>query len=147
MTALEQHIHAVVARIPPGAVASYGQVAFLAGSARAARAVGRALARVPPGCTLPWHRVVNARGAISLRGAAAVEQRRRLRREGVVVDDTGRIDLRRFGWRGDVEPRAARGRPAARAGTKARADTKNGVAKKATPRVAASRSGTRRARA
>jgi methylated-DNA-protein-cysteine methyltransferase-like protein len=91
----------VVAAIPPGKVASYGQVAALAGLGRGARQVGRALRELPGDSRLPWHRVINARGRISLptgsRGHR--EQRERLLAEGVVVQEGGRIDLARYGWR------------------------------------------------
>jgi len=91
--ARRQRIYAVVAAIPPGAVASYGQVAAQAGLARGARQVGRALAQCPPG--LPWHRVVNAAGRISLPPGSAGfrEQVARLRAEGVDVRD-GRVARR-----------------------------------------------------
>jgi methylated-DNA-protein-cysteine methyltransferase-like protein len=75
-------------------------VAELAGLARQARQVGYALAALPQGSRVPWHRVVNARGVIVLSDAAgsATEQRIRLMREGVVVNATGRIDLAQFRW-------------------------------------------------
>src|SRR5688500_9848470 len=60
-------IHAVVKRIPRGRVATYGQVAALAGRPRQARLVGYALHALPPGSGVPWHRVVNARGEVSPR--------------------------------------------------------------------------------
>jgi methylated-DNA-protein-cysteine methyltransferase related protein len=97
-------IAAVVAAIPAGRVASYGQVAALAGLPGRARLVGRVLSHAPepgPEATLPWQRVVNARGEISLTGAAALEQRSRLEAEGIVFTPAGRIDLRRFGLVGD----------------------------------------------
>ncbi len=93
----EERIWLVVASIPHGCVATYGQVAELADLPRGARRVGRALANLPAGSSLPWHRVVNATGSISLPGSAGDRQRRRLRDEGVLVED-GRIDLRRFRW-------------------------------------------------
>jgi methylated-DNA-protein-cysteine methyltransferase related protein len=96
---MKRAIAAVVAAIPPGRVASYGQVAALAGLPGRARMVGRVLGHSPEG--LPWQRVVNARGEISLTGAAALEQRRRLEAEGIVFTPAGRIDLRRFGLVGD----------------------------------------------
>lgn len=85
-----RRIYAVVAAIPRGKVASYGEVAARAGLGRGARLVGRALAECPAG--LPWHRVVNAAGRISLpRGSAGwTEQVRRLRSEGLTVSD-GRV--------------------------------------------------------
>lgn len=88
----------VVAAIPPGSVATYGQVAELAGLPRAARRVGRILASLPAGTRLPWHRVVNASGRSSLPGAAGAEQRRRLAAEGVRFVN-GRTSLERFRWR------------------------------------------------
>lgn len=95
------HIYAVVAAIPKGKVATYGQVALLAGLPGRARQVGYALhAAADP--SLPWHRVVNARGEISLRsgGSQADEvQRLRLEAEGVVFDRCGRIDLELYRWR------------------------------------------------
>lgn len=91
-------IFAVVRRIPRGRVASYGQVALLAGLPRQARLVGYALHQCPPG--LPWHRVVNARGGISLPEAdgQAPFQRALLESEGVEFNG-GRVDLRRFRWK------------------------------------------------
>ena len=94
-------IYAVVARIPPGRVATYGQIAILAGMPGAARQVGYALAALRSATRLPWHRVVNARGAISLRSAGgASQQRYLLEKEGVEFDAGGGIDLGRFRWDG-----------------------------------------------
>jgi len=80
-----ERIWQVVASIPRGCVATYGQVAALAGMPRRARLVGRTLADLPNGSRLPWHRVVNAGRTISPRDddRAMHEQRRRLEREGV----------------------------------------------------------------
>jgi methylated-DNA-protein-cysteine methyltransferase-like protein len=90
----------VVRRIPKGRVATYGQIARLAGLPRAARQVGYALHALPEGSGVPWQRVVNARGGVSVRGAcgAAARQRRLLVAEGVEFDTSGRIDLGRFLW-------------------------------------------------
>ena len=93
-----QAIYATVRRIPKGRVASYGQVAAVAGLASAARQVGYALHALPTGSTVPWHRVVNAQGAISLRDHHALTQRMLLEREGVRFDARGRADMARFGW-------------------------------------------------
>lgn len=90
-----------VAAIPRGKVASYGQIAALAGLPRRARLVGRVLAHLPPGGEVPWQRVVNARGEISLPGSDGARQRRLLAAEGVEFTPSGRIDLRRFGIVGD----------------------------------------------
>jgi len=88
-----QRIWATVDAIPAGSVASYGEIALAAGLGRRARLVGRALAVLPPGSRLPWHRVVNARGEISARGDPASErkQRKLLEREGVRFDARGRV--------------------------------------------------------
>lgn len=95
-----RRIYRVVAAIPEGRVATYGQVALLAGLPRRARLVGRAMAVLPAGSDVPWHRVVNAQGRISSRGGSPYEhfQRQMLEDEGVIFGGTGRIDLDRFGW-------------------------------------------------
>lgn len=97
-----QLIYATVRSIPKGRVATYGQVAELAGLPRQARLVGYALNVLPAGSTVPWHRVVNAQGRISLRSAGEghdQRQRRRLEREGVHFNLQGHIDLGKFRWR------------------------------------------------
>jgi methylated-DNA-protein-cysteine methyltransferase-like protein len=91
-------IHRVVSRIPRGRVATYGQVARLAGLARQARLVGYAMHALPAGTRVPWQRVVNAKGEISLPGQSAARQRNLLEAEGVRFDARGRIDLDRFLW-------------------------------------------------
>ncbi len=104
-------IWTVVNRIPPGRVATYGQVAALAGRPGHARQAGYALHALPEASGVPWHRVVNARGAISPRaeGAWAEErQRHLLEKEGVTFDARERIDLERFGWDPEPHPRARR---------------------------------------
>ncbi len=104
-----ERIYAVVRRIPRGRVATYGQVAALAGLPGHARRVGYALSAVVEGSTVPWHRVVNAQGGISTRSegpGGTVSQRLRLEREGVEFDEGGRASLERFGWR----PRRIAGR-------------------------------------
>lgn len=100
-------IYAVVRRIPPGRVATYGQVAALAGLPGHARQVGQALRETPEGVEIPWQRVINAKGEVSPRGGLGLEQgwqRHLLEEEGVVFDDRGRIDLDRFGWDPDAQP-------------------------------------------
>jgi len=87
-----------VATIPRGQVASYGAVARCAGLPRRARLVGHALKVAPPALKLPWHRVVNARGAISLPpGSKAHRTQRRLLEEEGVVFTNGRVDLSNAG--------------------------------------------------
>ena len=93
-------IYAVVSRIPKGRVATYGQVAALAGLPRQARLVGYAMHALPAGSDVPWHRVVNAAGKISIRsnGLGHDElQAQLLRREGVrFIKDA--IPLARYRW-------------------------------------------------
>lgn len=95
----------MVRQISRGRVASYGQIAKLVGlpegvdaetyRAYGARWVGTAMSACPP--DVPWQRVLNAKGEISLKGDT---QRRRLEAEGVRFDGKGRVDLKRFGWAG-----------------------------------------------
>ena len=99
-------IYAVVRRIPTGRVATYGQVAALAGRAGHARQVGYALAALPAGTDVPWQRVINARGEVSARspmagpsGAREGYQRHLLEEEGVVFDLGGRVNLKEYRWR------------------------------------------------
>jgi len=110
-----ERIYAVVRRIPPGRVATYGQVAALAGLAGRARQVGYALHALPEGNSVPWHRVINARGEVSPRAEPGWEgyQRHLLEEEDVEFDLAGRVDLERFGWQAGARPRR---RPAAVAG-------------------------------
>ena len=95
----EQRIYAVLAAIPSGAVVTYGQVAELAGLPRAARLVGRTLSKLPGDSTLPWHRVINASGSISLPedSPGFERQKKRLQEEDVVVTGS-RINLKKFRW-------------------------------------------------
>lgn len=100
-------IYAAIARVPRGRVATYGQIAALAELPGRARQVGYALHALPPGSPIPWQRVVNARGEISLGGACAARQRELLADEGVELDE-GRIDLARYQWRPRARPSAPR---------------------------------------
>jgi methylated-DNA-protein-cysteine methyltransferase-like protein len=94
-----ERVRAVVREIPSGQVATYGDVAAALGSPRVARHVGWALAALPADTEVPWHRVINAQGAISSKGdvVRAEEQRRRLEGEGVVFAENGRLTLSK--WR------------------------------------------------
>jgi methylated-DNA-protein-cysteine methyltransferase-like protein len=99
-------IYSVVRRIPGGRVATYGQVAKLAGLGGNARQVGYALHAMVTDRPVPWHRVINSRGEVSLRKEPGSDQLQRecLEREGVVFSVAGRIDLPRYRWK----PRARR---------------------------------------
>jgi methylated-DNA-protein-cysteine methyltransferase-like protein len=95
-------IYNVVACIPKGRVATYGQIAEIAGMPRQARRVGYALSALTANSGVPWHRVVNAKGEISTRTKKGSEsiQARLLKQEGVVFTRDGKIALDRFRWRG-----------------------------------------------
>lgn len=98
-----RRIYTVVKRIPRGRVATYGQVAAVAGLDRQARLVGYALHALTAGnaARVPWQRVINAKGCISLRDPsfAAGLQRAMLESEGVEFDARGRVDLDRYRWK------------------------------------------------
>ncbi|SDS75262.1 methylated-DNA-protein-cysteine methyltransferase related protein [Halopseudomonas xinjiangensis] len=90
---------AALASIPHGRVCSYGTLARLAGLGRGARLAGRWLGQLPEGSSLPWHRVVNSQGRLSLPAdsPAGQEQFARLTEEGVSIRNR-RIDMKRYGW-------------------------------------------------
>jgi len=94
-------IYKIVRQIPRGRVATYGQIAELAGLEGHARQVGYALHSLPDNLKLPWHRVINARGEVSPRtgGDSHELQRKLLEAEGVKFDGKGRVDLERFAWK------------------------------------------------
>ena len=96
-----ERIYRAVRRIPRGRVATYGQIAEIAGLEGHARQVGYALNVLPSRSKVPWHRVINAKGEISRRsgGDSHELQRHMLEREGVEFDADGRVSLRRFRWR------------------------------------------------
>jgi methylated-DNA-protein-cysteine methyltransferase-like protein len=113
MASFDREVYVLVRKIPRGSVASYGQVAALAGKPRAARAVGGAMRRCP--ADVPWHRVLNAAGRISRRKRASsmLTQRMLLEREGVAIV-RGRVDFSKNGW--DSAPKRAARKTSARAG-------------------------------
>ncbi|HVF35864.1 MAG TPA: MGMT family protein [Candidatus Saccharimonadia bacterium] len=94
-----QRILSTVARVPRGRVASYGQVAAVAGLPGRARLVGWALRHAPEGASLPWHRILRADGRIAFPEGSDgyLRQSRLLARERVAVE-RGRVDLSRYGW-------------------------------------------------
>lgn len=103
---LYQQIYRMVAQIPPGKVATYGQIAELLSLWGRARQVGYALFRVAPDSEIPWHRVINAQGKISYSGRRQGSddlQRLLLEQEGIGFDHQGRVDLQRYGWRPDLQ--------------------------------------------
>ena len=95
----EERAKKAIKAIPRGKVATYAQIAALAGNDRAARQVVRVLHASSDKEGLPWHRVISSRGGISLeRGRGFEKQKRLLIREGVYVDCRGYVDLEEFGW-------------------------------------------------
>jgi methylated-DNA-protein-cysteine methyltransferase-like protein len=98
-TPFTREVKRVLRTVPHGRVATYGQIAALAGRERAARGVAWILHSSSESAGLPWHRVIGGGGAISLpRGRGFEEQKRRLAAEGVAVGPRGRIDLKRYRW-------------------------------------------------
>ncbi len=103
----DRRVLAMVARIPPGRLATYGQIAELIGAWGCARQVGWALRRLPLPSPIPWHRVVNGRGRISMslaREGSDWIQRELLLAEGIPVDGEGRLPLARHLWRPPLAP-------------------------------------------
>ncbi len=90
-------VYTLVGSVPAGCVASYGQIARLAGHPRHARFVGRLMARLPAQSRLPWWRILRSDGRLGLTGADADRQQNHLEAEGVSVI-ARRVSLRRFGW-------------------------------------------------
>lgn len=93
---LYSRIYGVIRRIPKGRVSTYGRIAELVGCG--ARQVGYAMAALPDGTAVPWHRVLNARGGISIPGGTGITQRLRLEGEGVRFSQRGTVDLTTRGW-------------------------------------------------
>ncbi|UCE22696.1 MAG: MGMT family protein [Candidatus Aminicenantes bacterium] len=94
----------LIKAIPRGKVATYGQIACLTGLYTSVRRVVWILHSCSKKERLPWHRVVNRQGAISLkRGAGYEKQKEMLKREGIVFDEKDRIDLERYLWEPDEE--------------------------------------------
>jgi methylated-DNA-protein-cysteine methyltransferase related protein len=96
-TSIYANIYKIVSHIPFGKVATYGQIADQAGVPGHARQVGYALHSLPDDSKIPWHRVINQKGQISLVSAQLL-QRRLLESEGVVFDSQGTIDLHKYQW-------------------------------------------------
>lgn len=97
-----ERVYQVVRMIPWGKVATYGQIASIVTHPRAARTVGWALRALPEGTDVPWQRVLNTQGMISLTCELhdPILQRELLEEEGIVFDEEGRVDLVRYRWEG-----------------------------------------------
>jgi methylated-DNA-protein-cysteine methyltransferase-like protein len=103
-----ERIYEVVRRIPKGRIATYGQIARLAGLHGHARQVGYALSALPDESDVPWHRVINARGEVSIRSDAFYHslQRDMLEAEGVKFDPSARVSLQTYRWNPRYVPRS-----------------------------------------
>lgn len=97
---LFEKIYTLVREIPSGKVATYGQLGAMVGL-KDMRTVGDAMNACPP--DVPWQRVINARGTISMGGATGSRQRSLLEQEGVAFDESGRVDFGAVGWVPDTE--------------------------------------------
>ncbi|CAM3884826.1 DNA base-flipping protein [Vibrio aquimaris] len=91
-------IFAVIHQIPRGKVTTYGEIAKLAGYPGYARHVGKALGNLPKDSTLPWFRVINSQGKISLKGENLARQRALLMAEDIEVSGEGKLSLRKYRW-------------------------------------------------
>lgn len=99
-----ERIWATIRDIPKGCVASYGQIAAIAGIPRGARQVGYALRHLPAGANVPWYRVLQASGRIAFaEGSDAFnEQKKRLQKEDIVIR-SGRVDMKIYRWQPDLD--------------------------------------------
>jgi len=97
-----EKVYILVRMIPEGKIASYGQIAAYLGHPRAARTVGWALHGIPEGSDIPWQRVINSKGRITISNVeySATLQRHLLEEEEVVFGDDDRVDLRVYRWEG-----------------------------------------------
>ncbi|MEN8245805.1 MAG: MGMT family protein [Thermodesulfobacteriota bacterium] len=94
-------VYELVRLIPPGRVATYGQIAAYVDRCTP-RMVGYAMAASPPGQDVPWHRVINSQGMVSIRanGERDMLQRLLLEAEGIFFNKNGKVDLNAVGWKG-----------------------------------------------
>jgi methylated-DNA-protein-cysteine methyltransferase-like protein len=99
-----QRIWSAIRDIPPGSVASYGQIADITGIRRGARQVGYALRHLPPGHDVPWHRVITASGRIAFAEGSDRfnEQANRLMMEDVAVGG-GKVNMKQYRWQPDLD--------------------------------------------
>lgn len=99
-----QQIWSTIRDIPEGRVASYGQVADIAGIPRGARQVGRALGQVPDGYDVPWHRVLRSSGQLAFdRNSATFKKQARLLAAERVQVKNGKVDMKKYRWTPDLD--------------------------------------------
>jgi methylated-DNA-protein-cysteine methyltransferase-like protein len=96
-------IYKTIQKVPPGKVATYGQIARICNCGP--RLVGYALRALKNNnlINVPWHRVINSKGEISVKGEGYFVQETLLKKEGIFFNENGKIDLKRFGWQGTYE--------------------------------------------
>ena len=101
MSSFFEKVHRLVQQVPSGKVISYGAIARTLEHPHAARTVGWAMHNIPEGSDVPWWRVLNSKGRISLSGERGANlQRELLEAEGIEFDERGYVDWERFGWEG-----------------------------------------------
>ena len=101
MTPFTERAVKIIQSIPAGKVTTYGQIARMAGNPRGARQVARILHAMSESHGLPWHRIINAQGRIALSAPDAFAlQKGLLEAEGILVDNSGCVDLSTYGWLG-----------------------------------------------
>jgi methylated-DNA-protein-cysteine methyltransferase-like protein len=98
MRDFSEQIYTQIANIPKGKVSTYGDIANAIGYKGYARQVGKCLSQLPSNTTLPWHRVINGQGKLSLTGERGLQQKARLTEENIEISDNGRVNLRRYRW-------------------------------------------------
>ncbi|MGO1298524.1 MAG: MGMT family protein [Vibrio sp.] len=98
MDQFRAQIFLVIARIPQSSISTYGEIARMAGYPGYARHVGKALKKLPAGSHLPWYRVINSQGRISLTGEGFTRQRNQLLAEGIDVTSAGQVSLAKYRW-------------------------------------------------
>ncbi len=104
MNTFLEKIYTVIYQIPAGKISTYGDIAAMAGYPGYARQVGKALSQLPEQSQLPWHRVINSRGIISLKGTDFDRQRNALMAEGIKISSDGKITLTPYRWRPGCYP-------------------------------------------
>ncbi len=98
MNEFKTQILMTIHQIPLGKISTYGDIASFSGFPGYARQVGQLLKKLPNGSTLPWHRVINSKGEIALSGDDYISQREKLEQEGIVFNQSGKVNLKRYRW-------------------------------------------------
>lgn len=91
-------VYTVIAAIPKGKISTYGAIARLVGAPSNSRQVGKILQQLPKDTKLPWFRVINSQGKISLTGSDYTRQKDALLADGILFTKSGRVNLKLYGW-------------------------------------------------